>query len=123
MNTSVCGILGGKLVRILMDPLLQPELLVGGSIILESERSGIISHRHIFMVTLSRHFCRAIINYHLPQHLQYCFAYCSIFPKNWKFERKELIRMWIAQGCVQMEKGSRYRTFQTTVGKIILSHP
>ncbi|CAO2172572.1 unnamed protein product [Urochloa humidicola] len=38
--------------------------------------------------------------YHLPQHLQYCFAYCSIFPKNWKFERKKLIRMWIAQGFI-----------------------
>ncbi|WVZ67626.1 hypothetical protein U9M48_016678 [Paspalum notatum var. saurae] len=41
--------------------------------------------------------------YHLPEHLQYCFAYCSIFPKNWKFERKKLVRMWIAQGFVQME--------------------
>ncbi|XP_066315650.1 putative disease resistance protein RGA3 [Miscanthus floridulus] len=44
--------------------------------------------------------------YHLPQHLQHCFAYCSIFPKNWKFERKKLIRMWIAQGFVHMENGS-----------------
>ncbi|OEL20572.1 Disease resistance protein RGA2 [Dichanthelium oligosanthes] len=44
--------------------------------------------------------------YHLPQHLQYCFAYCSIFPKNWKFERKKLVRMWISQGFVQMENGS-----------------
>ncbi|KAF8762412.1 hypothetical protein HU200_009371 [Digitaria exilis] len=38
--------------------------------------------------------------YHLPQHLQYCFAYCSIFPKNWKFEHKKLVRMWIAQGFI-----------------------
>ncbi|CAL4972408.1 unnamed protein product [Urochloa decumbens] len=44
--------------------------------------------------------------YHLPQHLQYCFAYCSIFPKNWKFERKILVRMWMAQGLVQTENGS-----------------
>ncbi|RCV28800.1 hypothetical protein SETIT_5G432300v2 [Setaria italica] len=44
--------------------------------------------------------------YHLPQHLQYCFAYCSIFPKNWKFERKKLVRMWISQGFVQMKNGN-----------------
>lgn len=44
--------------------------------------------------------------YHLPEHLQYCFAYCSIFPKNWKFEHKKLVRMWISQGFVQMENGN-----------------
>lgn len=44
--------------------------------------------------------------YHLPQHLQYCFAYCSIFPKNWKFERKKLVRMWISQGFIQMKNGN-----------------
>ncbi|KAL6613910.1 hypothetical protein ACP70R_036180 [Stipagrostis hirtigluma subsp. patula] len=41
--------------------------------------------------------------YHLPVHLQYCFAYCSIFPKNWKFERNKLVRMWMAQGFITME--------------------
>ncbi|TVU35996.1 hypothetical protein EJB05_17905, partial [Eragrostis curvula] len=44
--------------------------------------------------------------YHLPLHLQNCFAYCSIFPKNWKFDRKKLVRMWMAQGFIQMENGS-----------------
>ncbi|KAF7032422.1 hypothetical protein CFC21_043594 [Triticum aestivum] len=43
--------------------------------------------------------------YHLPPHLQCCFAYCSIFPKNWKFEPKKLVRMWISQGFIQMENG------------------
>ncbi|KAL6839956.1 hypothetical protein ACP4OV_029766 [Aristida adscensionis] len=43
--------------------------------------------------------------YHLPVQLQYCFAYCSIFPKNWKFERNKLIRMWMAQGFLQTENG------------------
>ncbi|XP_044978145.1 putative disease resistance protein RGA3 [Hordeum vulgare subsp. vulgare] len=43
--------------------------------------------------------------YHLPPQLQCCFAYCSIFPKNWKFEPKKLVRMWISQGFIQMENG------------------
>ncbi|XP_039850551.1 putative disease resistance protein RGA1 [Panicum virgatum] len=61
--------------------------------------SGTDIHNDIVSTLLSSY-------YHLPQHLQYCFAYCSIFPKNWKFDHKKLIRMWIAQGFVQTESGS-----------------
>jgi hypothetical protein len=32
----------------------------------------------------------------LQSHLKYCFAYCSLLPKDYKFERSELIRLWIA---------------------------
>ncbi|MCH86915.1 CC-NBS-LRR resistance protein, partial [Trifolium medium] len=32
-----------------------------------------------------------------PQQRQ-CFAYCSLYPKDWKFEKDELIQMWMAQG-------------------------
>nr|XP_010925190.2 putative disease resistance protein RGA3 [Elaeis guineensis] len=37
----------------------------------------------------------------LPGHLKQCFAYCSLFPKEHKFEKSKLIQMWIAQGFVQ----------------------
>lgn len=30
-----------------------------------------------------------------------CFAFCSIFPDNYEFDKDELVRMWIAQGLVQ----------------------
>ncbi|CAL9157350.1 unnamed protein product [Musa hybrid cultivar] len=39
--------------------------------------------------------------YNLPAHLQRCFAYCSIFPKGWKFESDDLIHLWMAQGYIQ----------------------
>ncbi|XP_066342431.1 disease resistance protein RPM1-like [Miscanthus floridulus] len=29
-----------------------------------------------------------------------CFAYCSTFPKGYRFKRDELVRIWIAQGFV-----------------------
>ncbi|XP_072963246.1 disease resistance protein RGA2-like [Typha angustifolia] len=37
---------------------------------------------------------------HLPAHLQSCFAYCSIFPKDWEFKRDDLIYMWMAEGFI-----------------------
>ncbi|OEL12657.1 putative disease resistance protein RGA3 [Dichanthelium oligosanthes] len=38
---------------------------------------------------------------HLPGHLQRCFAYCSIFPTTWTFNRYKLVKMWVALGFVQ----------------------
>ncbi|PUZ65982.1 hypothetical protein GQ55_3G269500 [Panicum hallii var. hallii] len=38
---------------------------------------------------------------HLPGHLQRCFAYCSIFPTTWRFNRHKLVKMWIALGFIQ----------------------
>jgi hypothetical protein len=37
----------------------------------------------------------------LQSHLKHCFAYCSLFPKDYKFERSTLIWLWIAQGFVK----------------------
>jgi hypothetical protein len=38
---------------------------------------------------------------HLPSHLQRCFAYCSIFPTTWRFNRYDLVKMWMALGFIQ----------------------
>ncbi|PHU21570.1 hypothetical protein BC332_06677 [Capsicum chinense] len=38
---------------------------------------------------------------HLPQHLKICFAYCSLYAKDFKIGRFDLITMWIAQGFIQ----------------------
>ncbi|XP_029122930.2 putative disease resistance protein RGA4 [Elaeis guineensis] len=37
----------------------------------------------------------------LPAHLQRCFAYCSIFPKGYKFIKERLVHMWMAHGFIQ----------------------
>lgn len=39
----------------------------------------------------------------LPEHLQQCFAYCSLFPKDYRIDPNRLIWMWIAQGLVHLE--------------------
>ncbi|KAF5445978.1 hypothetical protein F2P56_031645 [Juglans regia] len=39
--------------------------------------------------------------YHLPSHLKRCFAYCSILPKDYEFEEKQVVLLWMAQGLIQ----------------------
>lgn len=42
---------------------------------------------------------------HLPQHLKPCFAFCSVFPKDFQYEKRDIILMWIALGFVQPIQG------------------
>ena len=45
------------------------------------------------------------LSYHyLPAHLKPCFAYCSLFHKNYEFDKETLVRLWIAEGFVQQPK-------------------
>jgi hypothetical protein len=42
--------------------------------------------------------------HHLPAHLKQCFAYCSIFPPGYEFDKDSLVLLWMAEGFVQQPK-------------------
>ncbi|XP_004292330.1 PREDICTED: putative disease resistance protein RGA3 [Fragaria vesca subsp. vesca] len=37
----------------------------------------------------------------LPQHLKPCFAFCSLFPKDFEFDSDSLVELWVAQGYLK----------------------
>ncbi|KAK3200130.1 hypothetical protein Dsin_023545 [Dipteronia sinensis] len=45
--------------------------------------------------------------YHLPPHLKRCFSYCAILPKDYEFEAKELVLLWMAEGLIQPTKHNK----------------
>ncbi|TYH74892.1 hypothetical protein ES332_D05G435100v1 [Gossypium tomentosum] len=60
--------------------------------------------------------------YYLPPHLKRCFAYCSIFPKDYEFEEEEIILLWRAEGFLQSKaniqgKGLGNQYFQDLVSR------
>ncbi|KAJ1427851.1 P-loop containing nucleoside triphosphate hydrolase [Sesbania bispinosa] len=45
-----------------------------------------------------------LVFYKLPRLVtsrKKCFAYCSLYPKDWEIEKDELIEMWMAHGYLE----------------------
>ncbi|KAJ0976390.1 hypothetical protein J5N97_018355 [Dioscorea zingiberensis] len=53
----------------------------------------------------------ALSYHHLLEHLQMCFAFCSVLPKGYEINKYELIGMWIAHGYI-LENGTNSKTLE-----------
>ncbi|KAF2319168.1 hypothetical protein GH714_013706 [Hevea brasiliensis] len=45
---------------------------------------------------------------HLPSALKACFAYCSIFPKDFCIEKEQLVQLWMAEGFLGTSSESSF---------------
>ncbi|RYR70733.1 hypothetical protein Ahy_A02g005044 [Arachis hypogaea] len=66
--------------------------------------------------------------FHLPSYLKRCFVYCSLYPKDFEFDRDELTLLWMAEGLLLQPKSGNaleetgYKYFDDLVSRSFFQH-
>ncbi|PUZ54311.1 hypothetical protein GQ55_5G121100 [Panicum hallii var. hallii] len=58
---------------------------------------------------------------HLPAHLKQCFAFCSVYPKDYIFRREKLVKIWLALGFIRQSSKKRLEDTGNTYFNELLS--
>ncbi|MBA0613458.1 hypothetical protein Godav_013889 [Gossypium davidsonii] len=67
-----------------------------------------LKERQLSMLTRNEDDVLSVLKFsyeQLPSYLKQCFAYCSLFPKDYEINKQMLISLWIAEGFVQPLQG------------------
>ncbi|XP_057743897.1 putative disease resistance protein At3g14460 [Arachis stenosperma] len=60
--------------------------------------------------------------HHLPTHLKRCFVYCSLYPKDYKLDKDELILLWMAENLLQpLRRGQTLEEFGCECFDVLVS--
>ncbi|KAL4336537.1 hypothetical protein AHAS_Ahas12G0020100 [Arachis hypogaea] len=71
----------------------------------EEWKKILTSHIWEFSVEKSKIIPALLISYfHLSPYLKRCFVYCALYPKDYQFEKDELILLWIAEDLLPPPK-------------------
>ncbi|GKV12639.1 hypothetical protein SLEP1_g23761 [Rubroshorea leprosula] len=99
------GLLRGKVSYHEWEDLLRSKMWD-----IPEERSGILP-----ALMLSYHY--------LPSQLKRCFAYCAMFPKDYEFDKNDLVLLWMAEGLIRQAKGEKQMQVvaQSVAGEICLN--
>ncbi|XP_026381421.1 disease resistance protein RGA2-like [Papaver somniferum] len=57
----------------------------------------------------------------LPSHLKQCFSYCCLFPKDWRYNRETMIRLWMAEGFIHPSHGGNRNSLEDIGNDYFLS--
>ncbi|XP_065872896.1 putative disease resistance protein RGA3 isoform X2 [Euphorbia lathyris] len=77
---------------------------VGGMLCSKDLESEWLLYKNQLLSTVYRNDILPILKLsynHLPSHYKHCFAYCSLYPKDFKIHVEELIRLWKAHGYLK----------------------
>ena len=87
--------------------LLRLKLQVEWDAVLDHLKQNLEDFKTAMNNTLTLSYSSLKLSYdHLSAQIKRCFAYCSIFPSGYEFEKNKLVLLWMAEGLLHDPRGN-----------------